>query len=64
MKDYITKLLNIDPSRIENLRVVSGSDYTNFVIELVPDYPECPKCGGPVKIHGKNKPKVLNHPKM
>lgn len=64
MKDYITKLLNIDPSRIENLRVVSGTDYTNFIIELVPDYPECPKCGGPVKIHGKNKPKVLNHPKM
>lgn len=64
MKNYITKLLNIDPETIDNLNIISLDDSTTFEISLIPTYPDCPFCGSKTKIHGKNRPKTINHPKL
>ena len=47
---FIIASLNLKPDQIKSLDTVK-KDGTLFVkIQLVPSYPECDWCGGPVKI--------------
>lgn len=63
MYDFITNLLNIDPSRIRFLSVSVRQDITYYHIALVSTQPECPFCSGrgPIfmPVEEKNKSIIL-----
>ncbi len=62
MRNYIIKQLNIDSERIKNLNIIQKEDGTDFYVELVHSFPECPYCGGNTISNGHGRPKPINHP--
>lgn len=62
MYDFITNLLNIDPSRIRFLSVSVRQDITYYHIALVSTQLESPFCGNRVHIHAHGREKQINHP--
>ncbi len=59
MYDFITNLLNIDPSRIRFLSVSVRQDITYYHIALVSTQPEFTFCVGQVHIHARGREKQL-----
>lgn len=62
MRNYIIKQLNLEPDRIKNLNIIQKEDGTDFYVELVHSFPECPYCGGNTISNGHGRPKPINHP--
>ena len=48
--DFIISTLNISAQQIRSLSTVKKDQKFYIQVELVPEYPECPFCGGKVKI--------------
>ena len=58
--DFIISTLNISAQQIRSLSTVKKDQKFYIQVELVPEYPECPFCGGKVKIKDHSRYKY-NH---
>ena len=58
--DLIISPLNISAQQIRSLSTVKTAQHYYIQVELVPEYPECPFCGGRVKIKDHSRYKYMH----